>query len=105
LDENVKNKFHTKLKSTSKYIYLIKIDRNKSLNIKTRHINEYKDKIKDSPIHECVGCERLCFKLQTFHLTKTKTQQLTKYIFSLEMTKPKLSGNLFVLYLYKVNCY
>jgi hypothetical protein len=75
LDEKVKNKFHTKLKSkTNKSKSKIKkqIDRKKSLNIKTRHINEYKDKIKDFPIHECVLCERLLFKSQTFHLTKKK---------------------------------
>jgi len=34
--------------------------------------------------------------LQTFHLTKKRTQQLAKYVFSLETTKPKLLGNLFV---------
>ncbi len=35
-----------------------------------KYKHEYKDKIKDSPIHEFVACERLWFKLQTFHLTK-----------------------------------
>jgi hypothetical protein len=47
-------------------------------------------------MHECVVCERLWFKLQTFHLTKKKTQQLGKYVSSLEMTKPELLGNFFV---------
>jgi hypothetical protein len=73
LDEKVKNKFHTKLKfktNKSKSKNKKQIDRKIYLNIETRHINEYKDKIKKFPIHECVACERLLFKSQTFHPTK-----------------------------------
>jgi hypothetical protein len=77
LDEKVKNKSYTKLKSKtskSKFKNKKQIDKKKILNTETRHINEYKNKIKDSPIHECVAYERLWFKSQTFHLTKKRIQ-------------------------------
>jgi len=45
-----------------------------------------------------------CSNHKPFILLK-KTQQLTKYVSSLEMIKLELLGNLFVFYLYKVNCY
>jgi len=93
LNEKIKNKFYTKLKSKtskSKSKNKKQIDRRKKINIETRHINEYKDKIKDSPIYECIAYERLWFKSQTFHLTKKQFQQLAKYVSSLETTKLEL---------------
>jgi hypothetical protein len=58
-----------------------------SLNIKI---------LKDFPIYECVACERLWFRSQTFHLTKTRSQNLRKYVPCLETTKFELLGALFV---------
>jgi hypothetical protein len=42
------------------------------LKFEIKHVIEYKDKLKDFPIYECVACERLWFESQTFHLTKTR---------------------------------
>jgi hypothetical protein len=61
-----------------------------------KHVIEYKDKLKIYPIYECVACERLWFKSQTFHFTKKRTQHLTKYVPCLETTKFELLGELFV---------
>jgi hypothetical protein len=72
------------------------------LKFETKHVPQYKDKLKESSIYECVACERLCFTSQTFHLMKTRTQHLTKYVPCLETTKFELLGELFVSYLYKI---
>ncbi len=55
-----------------------------------------------SPIHECVAYERLWFKLQTFHFTNKRTQQLAMYLI---WKQQNLNYYVCVLYLYKVNCY
>jgi hypothetical protein len=70
------------------------------LKFEIKHVIEYKDKLKDFPIYECVACERLWFRSQTFHLTKTRAQH--KYVPCLETTKFELLGELFVSYLYKI---
>jgi hypothetical protein len=40
------------------------------LKFETKHVIEYKDKLKDYPIYECVACERLWFRSQTFRFKK-----------------------------------
>ncbi len=42
------------------------------LKFEIKHVIEYKDKLKDFPIYECVACERLWFRSQTFHFMKTR---------------------------------
>ncbi len=65
------------------------------LKFETKHAIECKNKLKDSPIYECVACERLWFKSQTFCLMKTRVQHVTKYVPCLKK-KFELLGELFV---------
>jgi hypothetical protein len=66
------------------------------LKFETRHVTEYKDNFFINSIYECVACEKLCFRSQTFCLTKTRAQHLTKYVPCLQTTKFELLGELFV---------
>jgi hypothetical protein len=50
------------------------------LKFETKHVTKYKDKLKQSSIYECVACERLCIRSQTFCHMKKKAQRLTKYV-------------------------
>jgi hypothetical protein len=66
------------------------------LKFEKKHVIECKNKLKYSPIYECVACERLWFKSQTFCLMKTRVQHLTKYVQCLKATKFELLSELFV---------
>jgi hypothetical protein len=66
------------------------------LKLERKHVIECKNKLKYSPIYECVACERLWFKSQTFCLAKTSVQHLTKYVPCLKATKFELLNELFV---------